>query len=109
MVSGLILIAILMEESIKDWNENPVQTTLESVSIPLEPIPFPSVTICPERAPPDPWAYIFKIMNFYNFRCDPEGSRQWHPSCNDTVKIRKDLNGVLTFAVQKSIEVRCKL
>ena len=50
---GVVILAILcttfqMLELRKQWNKKPVITNLETISLPLEDIDFPSVTICPQ-------------------------------------------------------------
>ena len=43
--TGFSAAAIIISESIKNWNETPVITTLET--LPIEEIRFPKVTVCP--------------------------------------------------------------
>ena len=42
---GLILAVIGIDECVKGWEQNPVVTSVWQV--PIESIPFPSITICP--------------------------------------------------------------
>ena len=45
IIIGLILAVIGIDECVKGWEQNPVVTAVWQV--PIESIPFPSITICP--------------------------------------------------------------
>ena len=47
-----------------DWHANPVVTTIDSFSVPVTEIGFPSVTVCSDsRGLLDPMNYIEKVLN----------------------------------------------
>ena len=45
--AGFIGAGILIFKSFKDWNENPITTTIET--LPIENVTFPKVTVCPPK------------------------------------------------------------
>ena len=45
VVSGFVTAGILIQNSVKAWNESPVSTTLET--LPLSKVQFPIINICP--------------------------------------------------------------
>jgi hypothetical protein len=51
--------------TLTDWEENPVQTVIESTAYPVQNIPFPSITVCP-GANNRPMYYGF-AETFFNF------------------------------------------
>ena len=47
VTAGFIGAGILIFKSFKDWNENPITTTIET--LPIENVTFPKVTVCPPK------------------------------------------------------------
>ena len=45
---GLATTAIQMTLLYRQWNTNPVITTMETIDLPIEEIDFPAVTVCPQ-------------------------------------------------------------
>ena len=65
-----------------DWDWNPTITTIESTSVPITELQFPSITVCPdEKKPPDRWAFVEKYLNRYKFTCTTK-------DCEKTVNIK---------------------
>ena len=56
VIAGLGATAIQMASLYRQWNTNPVITTMDTMSLPIEEIDFPAVTICPQ-------GYIQDIMD----------------------------------------------
>ena len=99
-----------------EWSEDPVITTLESISAPINEIQFPTVTVC-EEVPPDNWALPEKILNLLAFECKREECRSYPPSVplflqekcqnpsseciNSTEKIRKDFEFMIRTVVKE--------
>ena len=99
-----------------EWSEDPVITTLESISAPINEIQFPTVTVC-EEVPPDNWALPEKILNLLAFECKREECRSYPPSyplflqekcqnpssecTNSTEKIRKDFEFMIRTVVKE--------
>ena len=46
IVSGFVLSGILIQQSFENWENTPVQTTIDTVSLPIEQLDFPSITVC---------------------------------------------------------------
>ena len=66
-----------MKISLDDWNGSPVLTTIDSFSVPVTEIGFPSVTVCSDSSsgPLDPLNYIERLLNhvdIYNTGNDSE-------------------------------------
>ena len=50
-----------------EWQTNPYLITLETTDYPVENIPFPAVTICPEKNEPGCFEIVTKIFDFVEF------------------------------------------
>ena len=46
--------------------------TVETIDYPVENIPFPAITICPEKNEPNCFEIITKIFDFVEFPIFPE-------------------------------------
>ena len=60
---------ILILNGIKDWNENPVIISVDSIETPLKDIDFPALTLCPDFEP-DYTALAEEMFNQFKFNCD---------------------------------------
>ena len=58
---------------VSEWIENPTATSIESVTSPIEDLPFPTVTICPTYPNPDRWGPVIRIFDYMKRRCKPNG------------------------------------
>ena len=47
VIAGFTVAGIMIYQSVQDWKDNPVTTTVETVSI--KEITFPKVTVCPPK------------------------------------------------------------
>jgi len=45
-VLGFIGAGLMSFQSLKDWNESPLLTTIQSIDVPITDLIFPSVTVC---------------------------------------------------------------
>ena len=87
---------ILINQAFTQWSENPVITTLESISAPIDEIQFPTVTVCDEK-PPDNWGLLEKVLNLLAFECSSPSS-----DCTASTKeIRKDFKFLITSFVNE--------
>ena len=60
----------MIKESVQEWNENPVITSVDSTESPLNDINFPTVILCHEpQFQVDNWALTEMIFNFFEFGC----------------------------------------
>ena len=59
---------ILILNGIKDWNENPVIISVDSIETPLKDIEFPALTLCPDFEP-DYTALAEEMFNQFKFNC----------------------------------------
>ena len=83
---------IFIHDSLSDWEENPVITTMDSIAAPVNDIQFPTVTVChDEDKPPDNWAPLELFLNNFAFQCKEFEDYPINlPICNDTIKIRNE-------------------
>ena len=51
------------------WYNSPIVTVLETLTYPIEELPFPTVTVCPRDSNPDRWGPTIKLFDFLNRRC----------------------------------------
>ena len=51
------------------WYYSPIVTVLETLTYPIEELPFPTVTVCPRDSNPDRWGPTIKLFDFINRRC----------------------------------------
>ena len=64
IVFGFIVSAMIIEESIFEWSNSPVITSLDSIAAPIENIQYPTVTVCRrEYKAPDIWAMLEIVLN----------------------------------------------
>lgn len=103
---GMVVIAMLMSQFYRDWRENPIQTTVQSMAIPVAPVPFPAVTVCDDNIPLDPWAYVEKVSNLLEFECTRGRARSEYVDCSRMDhRLRTDFSPFLDFVADKAIEV----
>jgi len=50
-----------------EWQTNPVLITVETTDFSVENVPFPTVTICPERSDPNCFEFLAKIYDYVQF------------------------------------------
>ena len=65
---GFVFSGGIILKSFKDWQDTPLQTTIEKVSMPIEELYQPAITVCnphelqmPQR---NRWMYIEKLLNW---------------------------------------------
>ena len=51
------------------WYNSPIVTVLETLTYPIEELPFPTVTICQRDSNPDRWGPTIKLFDFLDRRC----------------------------------------
>ena len=64
---GFALCSYLIIGSNQVWRSNPVQTTLDEVSIPVHHLPFPAITVCDTESLQMPrrnrWMFLENVLN----------------------------------------------
>jgi len=48
LVTSVPITGFFVSELVQDWRSNPVQITMKSMSYPVQKIPFPTLTVCPQ-------------------------------------------------------------
>ena len=99
ILAGFSTAAWMINQVMDDWAENPVITTLDSISAPIRFVQFPTVTVCPDLTNPvDNWGYLEKLLNHVEFSCDA-----YHKNCNRTQKVRDELVNTIISKVMKKV------
>ena len=49
--------------------EKPTMVIVDSMTYPLEKLPFPTVTLCPKSRNPDRWGGAIKILDWMDKSC----------------------------------------
>ena len=52
---------------LSEWNSNPVLITIQTTDYPIENIPFPAITICPEKNEPSCFEIVAKMFDYVEF------------------------------------------
>ena len=67
ILCGFIVSSIIIHQSLLDWSRTPLQTTIEKVSLPIEGLNYPAVTVCHPEEVQMPrrnrWMYLEKLLN----------------------------------------------
>ena len=68
IIIGFILSGCIIFQSFKDWTDTPLQTTIDKVSMPIEDLYQPAITVCNPTELKMPmrnrWMYIERILNW---------------------------------------------
>ena len=99
-------VAIFMiRSSLKDAEENPILTTIETTNI--AKVPFPAITISPRHAwrnwdfiEANPWSFVEKFVNQLHFYQDPFDPETFAKSKD----IRERFQGLMDTVVEKMYE-----
>lgn len=49
VITGFALASFLIYRAVVEWEDHPILTTVDSSSVPITSIQFPTITICPKR------------------------------------------------------------
>ena len=67
IIIGFLISGIIIKTSFSDWERTPLQTTIDTVSRPIEQLDFPAITVCnpselqmPRR---NRWMFLEKLLN----------------------------------------------
>ena len=58
-----------LKTAIEDWRENPIQTTINALGIPITNLDHPAVTICKPNGIYDIGEYLRAVFNNFQFSC----------------------------------------
>ena len=65
---GFTLSSILVLQSFENWESTPLQTTIETVSLPIEELDFPAITVCNPDSLKMPrrnrWMFLEKLLKW---------------------------------------------
>ena len=49
ILSFFVAVSFLFAQTLMDWEKQPVLTSIETYTYPVEDVQFPTITICPSR------------------------------------------------------------
>ena len=90
----------MINQAVTQWSDNPVITTLETISAPIIDIQFPTVTVCDQK-PADNWGPIEKVFNSLAFEC----SKLTQNCIESTKEIRKDFKLLIASFVDAYLKL----
>ena len=91
---------VMINQAFMQWSDNPVITTLETISAPIDEIQFPTVTVCDQK-PADNWGSIEKVLNSLAFQCSNQT-----PNCKESTKeIRKDFEFLIASFLKECMKL----
>ena len=65
---GFVFSGYIIVQSFKDWGETPLQTTIDKVSMPIEKLDQPAITVCNPKELQMPlrnrWMYVERMLNW---------------------------------------------
>ena len=94
----------MINQAFTQWSQDPVITTLDTISAPIEDIQFPTVTVCDQK-PADNWGPIEKVFNPLAFECSFNMSNPLSKTCQEsTNEIRKDFKFLIASVVEEYLE-----
>ena len=73
----------MINQAFTQWSQDPVITTLETISAPIDEIQFPTVTVCDQK-PADNWGSIEKVLNSLAFQCSNQTPSKFIPRLLNT-------------------------
>ena len=80
---GFIFSFYLISEAFESWKNNPVETTIGEVSVPVQELPFPAITICDTESLQMPrrnrWMFLEKLLNAVGLKNPEEVMNKINP------------------------------
>jgi hypothetical protein len=76
-------------------------TVIDTISYPVQQIPFPAITVCPPGV--DRWAFIEKVMNYIIFQCY-KGYGYSDRDCLESKQARNDFSFLLERIHQMALD-----
>jgi hypothetical protein len=90
---GIACTGIMMVDTLEEFGEDPVLTTIDSFTYPVERVQYPTVAVCPPQpvahAEYSEWLFLRTAWNLVKFQCDDEAS------CKETSLVRNDFSDFL--------------
>ena len=71
---GVVLVCFVsssyfIKTAVEDWNDNPIQTTINALGIPITQLDHPAITICKPYGIYDIGEYLRAVFNNFQFSC----------------------------------------
>ena len=89
---GFALCSFLIIGSSQVWRSDPVQTTLDQVSIPVHHLPFPAITVCDTESLQMPrrnrWMFLENVLNTIEIRNVSQLVEDMYP-CKKSLNLSK--------------------
>ena len=72
IIAGFVTSGVIVQQSFKSWDETPLQTTIEKVSVPIQNFAFPSITACDIDSMRMPrknrWIFLEQLLNWIDLK-----------------------------------------
>ena len=104
VVSGFVISGGIILTSLKDWDETPLQTTIDKVSVPVQEFLFPAITLYDRKSLQMPrrnrWMYLEALLNMidiYSVGPDPIEKDDFNDTSDflELRSIRKEIDDLL--------------
>ena len=67
VVTALLYAGYMINDAFENWDEHPVETTIDEVGLPVHEVPFPAITVCDTASLTMPrrnrWKFVEKLLN----------------------------------------------
>lgn len=67
IIAGFICCGVVVFNAYQNWESHPVETTIEAVGVPVQELPFPTITVCDTKSLTMPrknrWMFIETLLN----------------------------------------------
>ena len=95
IVTGFILSALLIQQSFANWENTPLQTTIETVSLPIEKLDFPAITVCNPDSLKMPrrnrWMFLEKLLKWAETKGPNEREGKFFLSNLDNTRLKNHI------------------
>ena len=98
---GFLFGGMVVNDAFIDWSENPMITTIDTFSYPVQNIQYPTLTVC-YGDNYDPWAYVRNTYNRFELSCQTDGD------CARSRKLRDDFDNVLVEVAKDLTNYTCE-
>ena len=83
IIIGFTLCIHIILQAFQGWENDPVQTTIDQVSVPVGELPFPAITVCDTESQQMPrrnrWMFIEQLLNSFQLKDSESLMRKINP------------------------------
>ena len=67
IVTSFSLCIYVINDAFENWDQHPVETTIDGIGLPVHQLPFPAITVCDTESLTMPrknrWKFVEKLLN----------------------------------------------